>query len=66
MGSFRKELEELINKHSLEKNSDTPDFILADYLAMCLHTFDKAMKAREKWYGKKEKKEDDVIELKEF
>lgn len=30
MHNFRKELQTLINKNSLENGSDTPDFILAD------------------------------------
>ncbi len=49
---FRKELENLINIHSMENNSNTPDFILADYLVECLKLFEKTSKRREKWYGK--------------
>jgi hypothetical protein len=52
MEQFRKELEQLINKHSLENGSDTPDFILADYLTMCLMVFDTTIQSREKWYGR--------------
>lgn len=52
---FRKELEELVNKHSKENGSDTPDFILAEYLNACLATFDAAINAREQWYGRKER-----------
>lgn len=52
---FRKELERLINGHSRENESDTPDFILADYLNDCLDAFDKAANAREKWYGRRNK-----------
>lgn len=33
---FEAELAELINKHSMEANSNTPDFILARYLCNCL------------------------------
>lgn len=51
MSSFKKELEHLINKYSKENGSDTPDWILADYLNMCLGSFDKATKAREKYYA---------------
>ncbi len=50
---FHKELEHLINRCSMENGSDTPDFILACYIAGCLDAFDTAMKAREKWYGRK-------------
>ena len=49
---FRKALEELINYHSRENGSDTPDFILAEYLFGCLENFDKTLQAREKWYGR--------------
>jgi hypothetical protein len=52
MSDFRKELEELINRHSKENGSDTPDFILAEYLEMSLLAFDSAVNRREKWYGR--------------
>jgi hypothetical protein len=45
-----KELEELLNRYSLENGSDTPDFILAQYLWDCLGTYNKAVKSRDKWY----------------
>lgn len=48
---FRKELESLINKYSMENGSNTPDFVLADYLMGCLVVFDKAVIARGRWYG---------------
>jgi len=54
--SFREELTTLINKHSEENCSDTPDFILAHYLIECLESFDKAVAQREEWY-RQEKKE---------
>ena len=53
MDEFRKELEHLINKHSYENGSDTPDFILADYLRDCLNAFDSAVRKRETWWGRK-------------
>ena len=49
--TFRRELTAVINKHSKENGSDTPDFILADYLINCLNTFDKALDMRSDWYG---------------
>jgi len=54
MGSedFRKELETLINRHSRESGSDTPDFVLADFLHDCLRSFDLATNARDRWYGR--------------
>ena len=52
--SFRKELEHLLNRHSQENGCNTPDFILADYLANCLRAFDTAVNARERWYSRPE------------
>lgn len=49
--TFRKELESLINRHSKENGSNTPDFILAEYLSSCLEAFDRAVKARQAWKG---------------
>lgn len=52
MEDFRLDLEILINNYSKENGSDTPDFILAEYLTDCLSTFDKTMQKREEWYGR--------------
>jgi len=51
MSEFRKELAELLNRHSMENSSNTPDFVLADYLKSCLDVFNQATQARESWYG---------------
>lgn len=53
--AFRDSLRELINSHSKENGSNTPDFILAHYLDDCLTAFDSAMRSREAWYGSKPK-----------
>ena len=50
--AFERELETLINRHCKEKESNTPDFILAQYLAGCLVTFNTAVRQRENWYGR--------------
>ena len=50
--TFRQEIETAINRHSLENGSDTPDFVLAEYLIDCLAAFDRATVARERWYGR--------------
>jgi hypothetical protein len=52
---FRRELEGLINKHSIESASDTPDFILCQYLIDCLNAFDRAVIARQKWLAHADK-----------
>ena len=49
---FRKALEDLINRHSRENGSNTPDFLLAEYLAACLDAFEKAVNERDQWYGR--------------
>jgi len=45
--AFGVELIRLINKHSKENGSNTPDFILSQYLSGCLEVFDKTIKLRE-------------------
>ena len=50
--TFREELTELVNKHSLENESDTPDFVLAQFIIDSLFAFDQSTKMREKWYGR--------------
>ena len=52
MNDFQDELQSLINKHSQENGSDTPDFILASYLNDCLKAFNVAVSNRETWYGR--------------
>lgn len=42
-----------LNRHSAENASNTPDFILAEYLMDCLRAFDMASRHREQWYGKR-------------
>lgn len=53
IGDFRKELERLLNCMSMENCSDTPDFILAQYMTDCLEAHDRAVNRREVWYGRK-------------
>lgn len=48
---FRKELAGLLNRHCQENGSDTPDWILADYLIGCLNTWTNASRMRDKWWG---------------
>lgn len=49
---FRRELEALINKHGMERGSNTPDFILADYLMDSLDAFNAACIHRSCWHDK--------------
>ena len=48
--AFRVELGALINRHSLENRSDTPDWILAEHLVECLRTFEATSNARRTWH----------------
>ena len=41
-----------INRHSAEIGSNTPDFILGEYLVGCLAAFDGAVNKRETWHGR--------------
>lgn len=52
---FQKRLENLINEFSMEEHSNTPDFILAEYLNVCLQAFGLAMAKRDKWYAAPQK-----------
>ena len=58
---FRKELEVLVNKFSLENNSNTPDFILAEYLEQSLKAFDLAVTKRSLWYNEKTLKQQEEL-----
>jgi hypothetical protein len=49
---FEKELSALLNYHSQEQYSDTPDFILAQFLIGCLEQWNKSVQRREEWYGR--------------
>lgn len=44
-------LQDLINRYSKENGSNTPDYILANYLNDCLDIFGKAVMKRSEWYG---------------
>lgn len=54
---FRRKLEILLNSQC-ENGSDTPDFILANFLIDSLKAFDNAVNLRTKWYKPKEKLEE--------
>lgn len=41
-----------INATSSENGSNTPDFILAEYLTRCLGVFNSTLKQRAEWYGR--------------
>ena len=49
--NLRKSIEQAINASSAENGSNTPDYILAQYLTDCLVAFDSATRERDRWYG---------------
>ena len=51
-GSLEKKIEQAINSVSAENASNTPDYILAQFLTGCLATFNTAVQQRETWYGR--------------
>jgi len=48
--NFRTELTTLLNRHSVENASNTPDFILAEYIQLSLKAFTDATNERDIWY----------------
>lgn len=50
--TFQQELERIINRFSKENDSNTPDFILVQYLLGCLAAWNEGIVARERWYGR--------------
>ena len=47
---LRTDLAQLLNRFSRENESDTPDFVLAEFLVNCLDAFDLATNRRTGWY----------------
>lgn len=50
--TLQDDIQSAINRNSAENGSNTPDWLLAEYLTLCLKAFDGAVAAREKWYGR--------------
>lgn len=50
-GTLLAELTSVLNRYSAENASNTPDFILANYLMTCLVNFNVAVQSRDQWYG---------------
>lgn len=49
--SFIKELEQVINKHGVDNELNTPDFILAQYVVRCFANLGGLMAGRDTWFG---------------
>jgi hypothetical protein len=49
--TLERELAAVLNKYGVESESNTPDFILAEYVRNTLTAFNRATHERERWYG---------------
>lgn len=54
--TLEEELGMILNRHSAENRSGTPDFVLAQYLLNCLHAYDQAVVDRESWRSRRHKR----------
>ena len=52
MSDFIRDLSAVINKYGKENDSNSPDFILAEYIEECLNSYARAVRKREVWYGR--------------
>lgn len=48
---FQGDLQSVLNRHCQEGFSNTPDFLLAEFIGKCIEAFNEATKARDSWYG---------------
>ena len=51
---FVREIAKVVNRYSIENNSDTPDYILAEYMAGCLTVFENTLRNRNERNAPKE------------
>ena len=51
--AFHEDLRTAINANSMENGSNTPDWVLRDFLCDCLDAWNTATNARRDWYGPK-------------
>jgi len=49
MSEFERALKNLLNHHGVENASNTPDYLLASFLAACLSAYNQTVIARDKW-----------------
>lgn len=64
--SFRQELVDIINKHSKENGSDTPDWILAHFVERAIEAFDHATNLRTEWHTCKVERENRKVNKKDI
>lgn len=49
--TLTQDLTRVINRHSVENGSNTPDFLLAEYLVRCLQSAQMLINRRTGWWG---------------
>ena len=49
-GSLKADIAKVLNQHSAENGSNTPDFLLAEFLTKCLDAWNDTVRARAMWY----------------
>jgi hypothetical protein len=54
--SLEAKIREAINQESAENESNTPDWVLAEYLIGCLDNWNKATINRDKYFGYRKEK----------
>lgn len=47
MNKFEEDLAKLLNAHNYDTKCDTPDFVLAKYVDMCLKAYENAVHVRD-------------------
>lgn len=52
VSNLDRDLAAVLNYYSAENASNTPDFILAQYLLACLAAWNTGVQQRETWYGR--------------
>lgn len=52
---FEHDLAALINRYSLENQSDSPDFVIAEFMCASLAAFNAGVRERERFYGRLER-----------
>lgn len=59
---FRKELETIINRHSIESSVNMPDFMLADMICNVITTVGNSVKKRDAWMGYTKERVSEVLQ----
>jgi len=50
--NLKREISSVLNKYSQENRSNTPDFILAEYMLGCLTVYENTISMRNNWFTK--------------